>query len=338
MAKIIHAMIRVLNEERSVDFYRRAFGLGIADRYAFDGFTLVYLRSAAADFEVELTINHDRTEPYSTRRWLRPHRLRRRGSAGRARALPRRGAGAGADQGVPSRGRADGAILLRAGPRRLSHRGAAAARPLSLTNQQERQGKTNMREIDRRKQVSRRGFLQGSATAVPAAGLAAAGMGISPHAAWAQAATNLKPHTMATLVLMARDIYPHDRLADIYYIKAVTPYDAKAGSDAAFHKMVETGVAEVDAWAQRAAQGQLPDGALGNRPRRRAGRPPTGPAVQEAARRPRGEPLQPAGGVAEIRLRGRLGRQGRLHPSRLQRPRLAAGNRKGGMGQWRHSI
>jgi hypothetical protein len=108
-----------------------------------------------------------------------------------------------------------------------------------------------MRDIDRRKQVSRRGFLQGSATVVPAAGLAAAGMGISAHAAWAQAATNLKPHTMATLVLMARDIYPHDRLADIYYIKAVAPYDAKAGSDPAFHKMVETGVAEVDAWAQR---------------------------------------------------------------------------------------
>ncbi len=65
MAKIIHAMIRVLNEEKSVDFYRRAFGLQIADRYGFDGFTLVYLRNAEADFEVELTINHDRTEPYT---------------------------------------------------------------------------------------------------------------------------------------------------------------------------------------------------------------------------------------------------------------------------------
>jgi hypothetical protein len=42
-----------------------------------------------------------------------------------------------------------------------------------------------MRVIDRRKQVSRRTFLQGSATVVPAAGLAAAGMTIGPHAAWA---------------------------------------------------------------------------------------------------------------------------------------------------------
>jgi lactoylglutathione lyase len=65
MAKIIHAMIRVLDEEKSVSFYRRAFALTVADRYGFDGFTLVYLRNAEADFEVELTINHDRVEPYA---------------------------------------------------------------------------------------------------------------------------------------------------------------------------------------------------------------------------------------------------------------------------------
>lgn len=62
--KPIHMMIRVLDEERSVAFYRKAFGLEIADRFAFDGFTLVYLRNASSSFEVELTINHDRTEPY----------------------------------------------------------------------------------------------------------------------------------------------------------------------------------------------------------------------------------------------------------------------------------
>ena len=64
MAKIIHAMFRVIDEERSRDFYARAFGLEAADRYELDGFTLVYLRNREADFEVELTINHGRTEPY----------------------------------------------------------------------------------------------------------------------------------------------------------------------------------------------------------------------------------------------------------------------------------
>lgn len=64
MAKAIHAMIRVLDEKRSVDFYARAFGLAVADRFALDDFTLVYLRNDEADFEVELTINHGRAQPY----------------------------------------------------------------------------------------------------------------------------------------------------------------------------------------------------------------------------------------------------------------------------------
>jgi lactoylglutathione lyase len=64
LAKAIHSMIRVLEEARSVAFYDAAFGLKIADRFDFDGFTLVYLRSPDADFELELTINHGRTEPY----------------------------------------------------------------------------------------------------------------------------------------------------------------------------------------------------------------------------------------------------------------------------------
>ncbi|SMC94758.1 VOC family protein [Primorskyibacter flagellatus] len=64
MAKAIHSMIRVLDEERSVAFYREAFGLGVAERIDFDGFTLVYLSNDEAAFELELTINKDTTEPY----------------------------------------------------------------------------------------------------------------------------------------------------------------------------------------------------------------------------------------------------------------------------------
>ena len=108
-----------------------------------------------------------------------------------------------------------------------------------------------MREMDRRTRVGRREFLRGSATVVPAAAVAAAGMSIGSEAAWAQSAKSLKPHTMATLVLMARDIYPHDRLADVYYIEAVAGYDAKAGQDAAFQKLVEEGALQLDAAAQQ---------------------------------------------------------------------------------------
>lgn len=64
MAKFVHSMIRVLDETRSVDFYDRAFGLKVADRLDFETFTLVYLSNAENTFELELTINKDRSEPY----------------------------------------------------------------------------------------------------------------------------------------------------------------------------------------------------------------------------------------------------------------------------------
>ncbi|MEM7686404.1 MAG: VOC family protein [Paracoccaceae bacterium] len=64
MAKAIHMMVRVLEEERSVNFYDTAFGLKVADRLDFESFTLVYLRNAENDFEVELTVNKDQTEAY----------------------------------------------------------------------------------------------------------------------------------------------------------------------------------------------------------------------------------------------------------------------------------
>jgi lactoylglutathione lyase len=65
MAKPIHTMLRVLDEARSVAFYRQAFAMTPADRFGFDSFTLVYLRAPESDFEIELTINHDRAQPYA---------------------------------------------------------------------------------------------------------------------------------------------------------------------------------------------------------------------------------------------------------------------------------
>ncbi|TPK80922.1 VOC family protein [Mesorhizobium sp. B2-4-17] len=65
MAKAIHTMIRVLEEDRSIDFYNKAFGLEVAQRLDFETFTLIYLSNADAPFEVELTVNKGRQEPYT---------------------------------------------------------------------------------------------------------------------------------------------------------------------------------------------------------------------------------------------------------------------------------
>ncbi len=64
MAKAIHMMVRVLDEERSVKFYETCFGLKVADRRDWPDFTLIYLKNPENDFELELTVNKGRAEPY----------------------------------------------------------------------------------------------------------------------------------------------------------------------------------------------------------------------------------------------------------------------------------
>ncbi len=57
-------MIRVLDEQRSVQFYETAFGLKTADRLDFEKFTLVYMSNDESEFELELTVNKGQSEPY----------------------------------------------------------------------------------------------------------------------------------------------------------------------------------------------------------------------------------------------------------------------------------
>ncbi|MEZ0167484.1 VOC family protein [Microvirga sp. TS319] len=58
-------MIRVADENRSKAFYEKAFGFKEAARFPFETFTLVYLLDEESGTELELTINHDREEPYA---------------------------------------------------------------------------------------------------------------------------------------------------------------------------------------------------------------------------------------------------------------------------------
>lgn len=65
MSKIIHTMIRVRQLEPSLKFYADCLDLRPAHRLDFPTFSLVYLRNAENDVEIELTWNRDRAEPYS---------------------------------------------------------------------------------------------------------------------------------------------------------------------------------------------------------------------------------------------------------------------------------
>lgn len=65
--KFLHSMIRVLDLEKSLDFYVNKLGLKEIRRtdYPSGKFTLVYLATEEGEAEVELTHNWDGTEAYS---------------------------------------------------------------------------------------------------------------------------------------------------------------------------------------------------------------------------------------------------------------------------------
>ena len=63
----VHACIRVMDLEESIEFYQQALNLEVARKRDFPEyeFTLVYMKSPTGDFEIELTYNYDREEPYT---------------------------------------------------------------------------------------------------------------------------------------------------------------------------------------------------------------------------------------------------------------------------------
>ncbi len=80
--------------------------------------------------------------------------------------------------------------------------------------------------------------------------LVGSGFLASSSATWAVEVTTLEPATLATLVQMARDIYPHDRFGDELYAIAVKGHDETAASDADFKDMIESGIASLNEKAQ----------------------------------------------------------------------------------------
>ncbi|GMG82994.1 hypothetical protein LNKW23_22070 [Paralimibaculum aggregatum] len=102
--------------------------------------------------------------------------------------------------------------------------------------------------------MTRRELLS-SGVAAGAAMVVGGGFVASATEAWAMETKALQPATMATLIQMSRDIYPHDRIADRHYALAVKAHDEKAAGDPDFAKMIEDGVAGLDAAAAEAGHG-----------------------------------------------------------------------------------
>ncbi len=95
--------------------------------------------------------------------------------------------------------------------------------------------------------LSRRGFLQRSAGGFAAAiAITSTGALLNVSEAWGLEVKGLKPETMKTLILVARDIYPHDKVPDRYYAIAMKGYDEKAAANPEVKAQLETFVAALD--------------------------------------------------------------------------------------------
>jgi hypothetical protein len=95
-----------------------------------------------------------------------------------------------------------------------------------------------------RRQLLKRGLAVGGSMMM-GTGFLAAG-----NAAWAMETQALEPRVMATLVQLARDIYPHDRFGDDRYATAVKGHDEKAAENDDYKLMIEAGIANLDAKAR----------------------------------------------------------------------------------------
>jgi TAT (twin-arginine translocation) pathway signal sequence len=87
---------------------------------------------------------------------------------------------------------------------------------------------------------SRRGFLRAGAATV-----AAAAVGGAPLLTQA-AESGLSAEQSRTLVKFTRDLFPHDRLDDSFYAKAIAPLKDEASKDATARRLLAEGVAQLD--------------------------------------------------------------------------------------------
>lgn len=103
----------------------------------------------------------------------------------------------------------------------------------------------------RHEAVSRRVFLRRSSQVSFAAAvtITTAGALLNAPEAWALDVKGLQPQTMKTLILVARDIYPHDKVPDRFYAIAMKSYDEKAASNPATKGQIESFIAGLDAAA-----------------------------------------------------------------------------------------
>lgn len=95
--------------------------------------------------------------------------------------------------------------------------------------------------------MRRREFLQKSALVVAGAAAITSGVAVAGYADyWTAGLKTLDAHEGETLLKVTRQIFPHDRLDDVDYIKVVQDLDAEASTTRDTANLMRDGVANLD--------------------------------------------------------------------------------------------
>ncbi len=122
-----------------------------------------------------------------------------------------------------------------------------------------------MKLLNWTRRFSRRGFLAGSATTVAAVAASHGDVFAEVEGTGDAKTAELSPEQVRTLVRFARDLFPHDRLDDSYYHRAVAATLAEASKDPSTFRIVSAGVAQLDRLALAAANKPYADVAEENK-------------------------------------------------------------------------
>lgn len=102
-----------------------------------------------------------------------------------------------------------------------------------------------MKLLNWTRRFSRRGFLAGGAAAV-AAVVSTGGTVLADAQAETPGTAGLHPEEVRTLLKFTRDLFPHDRLDDSFYARAVTPLQQEAAKDVSTRRLLSGGIDQLN--------------------------------------------------------------------------------------------
>jgi len=109
-----------------------------------------------------------------------------------------------------------------------------------------------MKLLDWASRLSRRGFLAGGATAIAAVAVTGPAVLADPEATPRAEPQGLEPEQTRVLLKFVHDLFPHDRLADSFYAKAIAPLEDEAAKDSSARKLLADGVGRLNRLAMAA--------------------------------------------------------------------------------------